>query len=100
MLHAPQQAHTTPSYATQWVLQINASSFSTLKAFRCRKNLVQILVSIICFLQKYFSITVHFSQILPVFLRNIQPELNEVKYRLWAEPRNKMKEEEKLGIIQ
>lgn len=42
---------------------------------------------------------VHFSEILSVFLRNIQPELNEAKYRLQAEPRNKIKDEEKLGIV-
>lgn len=41
---------------------------------------------------------VHFSQILSVFLRNIQPELSKVKYKLKAEPRNKIKEE-KLGIV-
>lgn len=42
---------------------------------------------------------VHFSQILFAFLRNTQTELNEVKYRLQAEPRNKIKEEENLGIV-
>lgn len=42
---------------------------------------------------------VHFSLILSVFLRNIQPAINEVEYRLQAEPRNKIKEEEKLGIV-
>lgn len=89
--HDPQQAHTTPTYAIQRMFQALAFPLSISivhwKHLDARK--INADISMTCCLQKYYSIKVYFSEILSVFSRNTQTELNKEKYRLQAEHRNK-----------